>query len=143
MTQRPGAPPEEWERRKGDESAKRSTQLIVDGQNELAAKVDALGGELVQHREIIKTELAHYLSHKQLWAYLAIMLGLGYWFYAQVKALTDGIRAENTASNLAQLEQQRKHDEAERQEHEWLRKKVNGSSHFLEDKPEPKRRKER
>lgn len=113
----------------------RATRLFLDGLDDLAKKFEALSAELVHHREIIKTELAHYLSHRQLWAYLAILLGLGYWFYAQVKVLTDGMERANAAANVAQLEQQRKHDEAEAKEHEWLRQKVNGSSHFLEDKP--------
>jgi hypothetical protein len=119
----------------------RATRLLVDGLDALAEKFSALSAELVHHREIIKTELAHYVSHRQLWAFLAIILGLGYWFYAQVKVLTDGIEKSNAASNAAQLEQQRKHDAKEAEEHEWLRQKVNGSSHFTEDaKPKRKER---
>ncbi len=117
----------------------RATRLFLDGLDDLAKKFSSLSAELVQHREIIKTELAHYVAHKQLWMYLATMLALGYWFYAQVKVLTDGIEKSNAASIAAQLEQQRKHDAKEAEEHEWLRQKVNGSSHFAED-AKPKRK---
>ncbi len=115
----------------------RATRLLVDGQNALSDKVDALGGELVQHREIIKTELAHYVSHRQLWMFLAALLGLGYWFRGEVKGMTDAIRTDNAAAR----EEERKRDTARDARQEWILEKIDGSSHFKADEPKRRERK--
>lgn len=112
----------------------RATRLFLDGLDDLARKVSGLAAQLVHFQELIKTELAHYVSHRQLWAYLAVMCGLGYFLHARIQALVDAM----VLRDMAAMEERRKKDAADDEELKWLRRKIDGSEH-LEEPPKKRR----
>ncbi len=136
MAQRPGAPPEEWERRKDD----RAHLALVAGVDQLTKEVRALDVQVAAVEDARTKELEHFVSYKAFLLMLAGLLSLNLvamgWFGAQVEKVATTIRTEH---GEARREMSAWRDAWDKRL-EWVLAKIDGSSHFTEDKPKRKER---
>ncbi len=136
MSQPPGVPPEQWERRKDD----RGHLALVAGLDHLTKEVRALDVQVAASDDARTKELEHYLTYKAFMLMLAALLTLNLvamgWFGAQVEKVAISVRQENAE---ARREQSAWRDAWDKRL-EWVLRKIDGSSHFQEDKPKRKER---
>ncbi len=129
MSQPPGAPPEQWERRKDD----RGHLALVAGLNDVSKEVRELDLREAKNTDAQKLEMErHYVSYKAFLGMLAALLTLNLaamsWFGTQVEKVAFSMRAENAEARKEQAAWRDAWDKRL----EWVLAKIDGSSHFSE-----------
>lgn len=138
MSQPPGAPPEQWERRKTDE---RGHLALVAGLNDVTKELRALDVREAKNTDAQRLDVErNYVSYKALYAsivaLLVLNLGAMAWFGTQAEKAITATRADNIEARKEMSTWR----EAWDKRLEWVLRQIDGSSHFQEEKPTKGRR---
>ncbi len=111
MPQKPGAPPEEWERRKGDAAAQRSAQILLEGLESVRTELaEDRKTRAQQTRDQVEGSMKAYVTWVALVALLTGFLALNWGMTdkriapAETRAdqaITKAISTESTVRDLA------------------------------------------
>ncbi len=138
MAQPPGAPPEQWERRKPDDGRHLA---LVAGLDDVTKELRALDVREAKNTDRHELEMKeHYVSYRTFLLMLAGLLGLNLaamgWYGSQVEKVATTIRQESTDARRDQSAWRDAWDKRL----EWVLKKIDGSSHFADEPPKKGRK---